>query len=267
MILKMLDPAVSLVEAARMEGGGATFIDQRRRAEEQKRGIMALNKAAHVLPAGSIGFYNTLQAQRLGLCDLTAESRNELVEAYSLTPSSLRGDPLEGRDPVAERVVINEPFNRALRETLERRMRQAIGRRSANVFVLQLESSSGDTQAARDFADFLRELKDDQGGSSLMTIAYIPERAPGALAMVAMGCTEIVMGPKAEFGDFELSKLATTRRRPRPQDRFNMLQESLVAPSPRAGLRRVGRARHVGSGPGDLSGSQQKRRCPVAAHH
>ena len=98
-----------------------------------------------------------MQAQRLGLCDLTAESRNDLVEAYSLTPSSLRGDPLEGRDPISERVVINEPFNRALRETLERRMRQAIGRRGANVFVLQLESSKGDTQAsARFLADFPR---------------------------------------------------------------------------------------------------------------
>ena len=37
-----------------------------------------------------------------------------------------------------------------------------------------------------------------------LTIAYIPERAPGAhLALVAMGCTDIAMGPKAEFGDFE----------------------------------------------------------------
>ena len=223
-IMKMIDPAVVLVEAARMEGGGATFIDQRRRAEEQKRGILATNKEP-ILPAGAIGYYNALQAQRLGLCDLTAESKNALVEAYSLTPSSLRGDPLEGRDPIAERVVINEPFNRALRETLERRMRQAIGRRGANVFVLQLESSSGDTQEARDFADFLRKLKDDEGGSSVMTIAYIPERAPGALAMVALGCTEIVMGPKAEFGDFE--PLLQQRAGDKPQDRFNMLQKSL----------------------------------------
>ena len=134
---------------------------------------------------------------------MTAESRNDLVDAYNLTPNSLRGDPLEGRDPVAERIIVNESFNRALRETLERRMRQAIGRRGVNAFVLQLESSSGDTQAARDFADFLRELKDDQGQSALLTFAYVPERAPGALAIVAMGCTDIAMGPKAVFGDFE----------------------------------------------------------------
>jgi membrane-bound ClpP family serine protease len=224
-ILKMLDPGVSLLEAARMEGGGTTFIDQRRQAEEQKRGILATNKEP-ILPAGSVGYYNTAQAQRLGLCDLSAESRNEIVEAYSLTPTSLRGDPLEGRDPVAERVIVNESFNRALRETLERRMRQAIGRRGANVFVLQLESISGDTQSARDFADFLRELKDDQGGSAILTIAYIPERAPGALTMVALGCTEIVMGPKAELGDFEA--LLQQRGGGRPRERFNMLQESLL---------------------------------------
>ncbi len=194
-ILKMIDPAVSLVEAARMEGGGAkTFIDARRRTEEQKRGILATNKEP-IVPAGAIGLYDTILAQQLGLCDLSVESRNALVEAYSLTPNSLRGDPLEGRDPIAERVVINEPFTRALQETLERRMRQAIGRRGVNAFVLRLESSSGDTLAARDFAEFLRKLKEDEGGTSLLTIAYVPDRAPGALAIVAMGCTDIAMGP------------------------------------------------------------------------
>jgi membrane-bound serine protease (ClpP class) len=226
-ILKMLDPAVVLVEAARMEGGGTTFIDQRRKAEEQKHGILATTKEP-ILPAGAIGFYNRMQAQQLGLCerDVTAESRNDLVDAYNLTPNSLRGDPLEGRDPVAERIVVNESFNRALRETLERRMRQGIGRRGVNAFVLQLESSSGDTQAARDFADFLRELKDDQGVASLLTIAYIPERAPGAMAIVAMGCTDIAMGPNAVFGDFE--PLLQQRGGARPGERFNMLRQSLA---------------------------------------
>jgi membrane-bound serine protease (ClpP class) len=223
-ILKMLDPAVSLVEAARMEGGGTTFIDQRRKAEEQKHGILATNKEP-ILPAGTVGNYNAQLAQRVGLCDLTAESRNDLVEAYSLTPNSLRGDPLEGRDPIAERIIINESFNRALRETLERRMRQAIGRRGVNAFVLQLEASSGDTQAARDFADFLRDLKDNGGQSAVLTVAYIPERAPGALAIVGMGCTEMAMGPKAIFGDFE--PLLQQRGGLQP-GRFNMLQESLV---------------------------------------
>ncbi|HEV8058842.1 MAG TPA: NfeD family protein [Gemmataceae bacterium] len=225
-ILKMVDPAVSLVEAARMEGGGAkTFIDARRRAEEQKRGILATNKEP-IVPAGAIALYDTMLAQQLGLCDLSVESRNAIVEAYSLTPNSLRGDPLEGRDPIAERVVINEPFTRALQETLERRMRQAIGRRGVNAFVLRLESSSGDTLAARDFAEFLRKLKEDQGGTSLLTIAYVPDRAPGALAIVAMGCTDIAMAPRAEFGDFE--PLLQQRGRGEPGERFNMLQESMV---------------------------------------
>ena len=44
--------------------------------------------------------------------------------------------------------------------------------------------------------------------------------------MVAMGCTEIAMGPRAEFGDFE--PLLQQRGGGRPRERFNMLQESLV---------------------------------------
>ena len=52
--------------------------------------------------------------------------------------------------------------------------------RHANFFILQLECGSGDTQSARDFAEFLRSLKDDAGEAPVMTVAYIPERAPDA---------------------------------------------------------------------------------------
>jgi membrane-bound ClpP family serine protease len=69
-------------------------------------------------------------------------------------------------------------------------------------------------------------LKDDQGELSVMTIAYIPERAPGAATMLALGCTEITMGPKAQIGDFE-SVVGVGRNRQKPEQ-YTVTRDALI---------------------------------------
>ena len=130
-----------------------------------------------VLPRNAVGFYNAREAQKFGLCKLIRESRQELANAYHMLPSSLREDPLEGRTPVAWRLEVRGPVTRALDETLRRRIRRAIGK-GANLIFLELECSGGDTVVARDLARFLSTLKDDQGQFPVMTVAYIPSKAP-----------------------------------------------------------------------------------------
>src|SRR5262249_35245760 len=63
----------------------------------------------------------------------------------------------------------------------------------------------GDTQVAQDLASFLRGLTDidEQGRFPVQSIAYIPKKAPDAATILALGCTDIVMGKDAEIGDFE----------------------------------------------------------------
>ena len=75
---------------------------------------------------------------------------------------------------------------------------------------MQLECAGGDLQAARELAQKLTELQE----KGLMVVAFVPDRAPDTAAVVALGCTEIVMSKRtdaaggdepaeAEFGDFE----------------------------------------------------------------
>lgn len=196
---KMIDPGIELLKAVKLDDKSEKYIDRRRESDERKRGMVAFEP---MLAAGVAGYYTPEAAQRFGLCDLIVEDKAGIIETYRLTPGSRRADLLEGRDPVAERYVINERITPALRQTLERRIRQAIGRRQSNVIIIQLECSGGDTTTANDLAEFLRELKDDSG-MSIMTIAYIPKEAPGAATIVALGCSEIVMGPHATIGDFK----------------------------------------------------------------
>jgi membrane-bound ClpP family serine protease len=198
-VLKMLDRDMEVLEATRQ--GAVWYVDKRRQAQEAQQGAI-VTRQDPVLLAGNYGFYIAAQAKKFGLCKLVKENRPDVAEAYQLTASSLREDPLEGRDPKAYRILINEPISKAVGERLRRQIRRAIAHR-ANLLVFQLESSGGDPETAVSLAEFLRTLRDDRGELPVMTIAYIPERAPGAATLFALGCSEIVMGKSAQIGDFD----------------------------------------------------------------
>ncbi len=199
--LKMADRNVEVIEGTRR--GAVCYIDRRQQAQEEKLGCVIPPNAPPVLAAGAVGLYTTLQAQKFSLCNLRKETRQELAEAFRLPVRSLREDPLEGRTPVACRIVVKGIINAALRETLERRMRRAVGSRGVNFILLQLECGGGDTHVARELAEFIHDLRDDAGKDPVMTVAYVTDQARDTALYLALGCSEIVMDRRAKLGGFE----------------------------------------------------------------
>lgn len=226
-VLKMLDKDVELVEGRRQLA--QWFVDRRRLKEEEGQGFV-LTRQEPILPAGTAGLYTQAQAEKLGLCQLRRETRAELAERYQMPASSLRGDPLDGRTPNPRRIELRGAVNRRLSEWLQRRMRQEIAR-GANFFILELDCRGGDVPVARELAEFLRTLREDQHDAPVMTVAYVAERAPDTATFLALGCTEIIMGPKAELGNFESIVYEYDKdRRPREvnPERYQMKLASLV---------------------------------------
>ena len=84
------------------------------------------------------GSYSADAADKVHLCNLIRDTRRAVKDAYGLPADSLQGDPLDGRTPVAWRVVISGPVTAALAETVERRIGRAI-HRGANLIVVQLD--------------------------------------------------------------------------------------------------------------------------------
>jgi membrane-bound ClpP family serine protease len=198
LVLKMLDKEIEVLEGTR--NGGTRYIDQRQEAKEKQEGFV---RTRLLLPAGKRALYDAAQAAAFGLCkDNSLDTRRDVKEAYHLPTSSLREDPLQGREPNPWRIVLSGPVTQAMNETMQRRVPRAV-HRGANLIILQLECGDGSTEAARSLADFLRDLKDDQQENPVKTVAYVTERARNTAVFIALGCTEIVMDRKAHLGGFE----------------------------------------------------------------
>ncbi len=224
---KMMDRAVSLGKGSK--NGADYYVDLRDKAKLEKEGIVITDPTP--LPfglPGMAGVFDSNALKLLGLVSVTAESRNELAGLYSLAPSSLRDDPLDGRAPVAYRYVLQGPIDGAVRESVLRVVRE-IGRQKGNLLFLVLECSGGDISAATDLAERLIELRDEP--DPVKVVAVIPDRAPDTAAIIALGCSEIVMSRRkdakdaepreAEIGDFE-PVIGNA-----PKDRVDLLKRSL----------------------------------------
>src|SRR5262249_31796282 len=198
LVLKLVDRDLEVFEGKRRDGS-ISYVTQQE-LDEGKEGVVK-NKPEPVAGRGP-GRYGQARALQFGLARLAKETREEIAEEYRLPRSSLH-DPLLGRERVPWRVVITGHVTGELRDRIEKQVRRAIGNREhhANLIIVQLECQGGDTVAAQDLARFLRELKDDDNRLPVMTVAYIPERAPDTAAIIAFGCTEIVMRKDATFGD------------------------------------------------------------------
>jgi membrane-bound serine protease (ClpP class) len=205
-VLKMLDKDTEVLQGNTRKGS-VWYYDSRQKKEEvekEAQDAILQTQPQPVLPRGAVKLYTAAEAEKYRLCQLIRESRQEVAEAYQMPASSLREDPLMGRTPVVWAVEIRGQVTNALRESIERRIRDAIGnsKSPANIIILELRCGGGETQAAAELAEFLRTLKDNEGVNPVRTVAYIPEKAPDTATYLAFGCSEIVMNKKAELGDF-----------------------------------------------------------------
>jgi membrane-bound ClpP family serine protease len=215
-VMKTVDWNLEVVEGTDNHGT-RVFIDKRRMGE---KGFQPAPAANPPLAARQYGLYNADQAERYGICKIQLETRKEVEDNYRLPAGSVREVAFQGSSKNAWRIKITGELTRAARERIERGIRKAIAK-GGNRIIVQLEcggSNMENTQVAREMADFLRNLKDNDGTNGVMTIAYFTERARECATFVAIGCTEIVIDEKARLGDFE------TLLKKRPNDDWAISQ-------------------------------------------
>lgn len=206
LVQKLFDPGVRLVRGPARAGGGTVYADARDAGAVAK--IAGNPVPVPGVQDGQLASYPTPVALGVELAKGTAETHNALAELYGLPP--LRPDPLMGRTPDAYQWTLKGDVDGAMRESVNRIVRD-VRKKKGNVLILILTCDGTDLETARGLAEDL--AKAQTGEEAVQVIAFVPERASDAAAVVALGCSEIVMtkpkeggdpeAKEAEFGNFE----------------------------------------------------------------
>ncbi len=225
LIRKMIDPAMTLRRV--QTPGGPRYLDEKTALDRTKL-KQALEKLKipftndddfakrvrveeGVPPGLGPGEENTwLDARRARdeyeLCKRLLSSRKDVASQYGLPLHTLHEHALLGRTRVGWRIDLTSTVNKAKLDSLERRIKAAVGR-GANVIILYLDCEGGDTDDVVSTARMLSTLKDDSGAHDVLTVAYVPpRRALGAATFLALGCSQILMAKDSYLGDFEYLK-------------------------------------------------------------
>ncbi|MDB5309048.1 MAG: hypothetical protein JWO38_3250 [Gemmataceae bacterium] len=194
-VRKMFDKDVVLGVGV-LADGSVWYVDVRNPPRDPK--VNGIREEPFAPPGGQVALYTTAQARKLELCQGVAETRADVAELYNLSPSSTQDDILNGRSPEAYRYTLTGEVDGAMRESVNRIVRDIKGKRG-NVLILTLNCAGGDLKAARDLADDLRAAQ--TGDDPILVIGYIPDQAPDSATFLAFGCTDVVMSKRRDVQD------------------------------------------------------------------
>ncbi len=202
-VQKMFDPTVSLVKGVAKSNGAPRYANAN---DPESMKLVAGAAAVKGVQDNQLASYPLDRARAVELATGQAENQKEVAELFGLPP--LRIDPLAGRTPDAYQWTLKGDVDGAMRESVNRVIRD-VRKKKGNVLVLVLQCGGTDLDAARGLAEDL--VKAQSGDDAVMVIGFVPEAAPDAAAVVALGCSEIVMtkpkseaeGKEAEFGNFD----------------------------------------------------------------
>jgi membrane-bound serine protease (ClpP class) len=188
---KMFNREVELRQGT-AKTGGKIFIDARDKDAVAR--IAGKPESVSNAQDGELASYpNEVAVKTLELAKGTANTTKDVAELYGLPP--LREDPLQGRPPVAFQWTLKGDVDSAMRESVNRVIRD-VRKKKGNVLILVMNCGGTDLDTARGLAEDIGKAQ--TGDEAMQIIAFIPESAPDAAAIVALGCSEIVMTkPKA----------------------------------------------------------------------
>ncbi len=203
-VQKMFDAEVQLRRGDKREGKGKLYADAR---DAKAMAELAGPEPVKGVTDGQYAAYNLDLAYNVGgvgLAKRRAETLPELAGLYGIT---LRPDPLLGRTPAAYQWTLKGDVDGGMKESVGRVLRD-VRKKKGNVLILVLNCGGTDLDKAREMATDL--IAAQKGEEAILIIGFVPESAPDAATVIALGCTEIVMtrpasegSQEAEIGNFD----------------------------------------------------------------
>ena len=146
-------------------------------------------------PAGSLAVFTGREAREDGFAKYLAPDRASLARALTVPADALLEDQALVDEWRPVMVDLDGPVTFGLVRRIETLIGDEIARNDVNWVGVRIDSSGGDLAAALRLAQTLAELGDGEARS----VAYVPRRAEGPAALVALACDQLVMQTGSEL--------------------------------------------------------------------
>ncbi|MEX0727484.1 MAG: NfeD family protein [Planctomycetaceae bacterium] len=147
--------------------------------------------------AGVIGLFRGERARQLDVLVMhLANSRAEVADIYQLNREAMREDPTSGEIPNVRLIRIDGMIEPILHEFIDRQIQRSLNS-GVNLLIFEIDSPGGYMHSSIELARTISELD----AKKVKTVAYVPKEAISGAAIIALGCDEIYMHPRAKFGD------------------------------------------------------------------
>ncbi|TWT99914.1 hypothetical protein Pla108_08570 [Botrimarina colliarenosi] len=183
--LAMVDRAAELVRLETDRGVeyalGADLEDLR-----EERAVVSEDVIA---PAGTLAVFTGREAREEGIAKYLVSSREALAQALAVPAESLMEDQSQAGEWRPVMIDLSGPVTSRNVRRLETLIGDELERHRINWIGVRIDSAGGDVRAAIRLAQTLAEL----GDGEVRTVAYVPQRAEGPAALVALACDQLVM--------------------------------------------------------------------------
>lgn len=140
-------------------------------------------------PRGTLAAFTGREARAEGIAKYLVADRDALAQALGVAPDSLIEERSIAREWRPVMIDLTGPVTQRAVRRAESLVGDELERHAVNWVGVRIDSTGGDLAAALRLAQTLAEL----GGGEVRTVAYVPKRAAGPAALVALSCDQLVM--------------------------------------------------------------------------
>jgi membrane-bound serine protease (ClpP class) len=184
-VLAMVDRAAELVRLE-TDRGVEYALGSDLESLREERAVVSEDVLA---PAGTLAVFTGREAREEGIAKYLVPDREALARALAVPSEALNEDQSIAGEWRPVMVDLSGPVNHRIVRRIETLIGDELERNQTNWVGVRIDSVGGDLPAALRLAQTLADL----GDGEVRTVAYVPKRAEGPAALVALACDQLVM--------------------------------------------------------------------------
>jgi membrane-bound serine protease (ClpP class) len=190
--MSMVDPQISLIRYTTEEK--VDFVDSEQFEKISQSGKVIESET--LSEKGALAVYDSASLLKWRLITHRVRNKRDLAIRLKVSPDQLISESTLGVQWEAALIDLSGGIDRRTIDWMIREVDRQRQSTDTNLFIVKLDFVGGDPHEALRLAQQFSEFDPNE----VRTVAYIPESASGATAIVAMGCDQIMMGPDATIG-------------------------------------------------------------------